>query len=73
MSGAGPNTEQPGMPPKQPMPADVIALVRDLTDPDACHFDHHGYCQAHGWMATRPRCPHVRAREFLARYPEATL
>ncbi|MGS2645896.1 hypothetical protein [Streptosporangium sp. G12] len=40
-------------------------LVRDLTDEDSCWFDHHGYCQAHGWMDTEPRCPHGRAQDLL--------
>lgn len=47
--------------------AELEALVKDLTDPDACYFDHHGYCQAHGWMATEPACPHGRAH---ALYPD---
>jgi hypothetical protein len=39
-------------------------LVRDLADPDPCtHFDHHGYCQTHGWFAVEPPCPHGRARQ----------
>lgn len=41
-------------------------LLTDLADPDPCWFDHHGYCQAHGWMATDPHCPHARAKELLA-------
>jgi len=41
-------------------------LVRDFLDPDPCWFDHHGYCQAHGWMDTDPACPHARARALLA-------
>lgn len=40
-------------------------LVKDLTDPDPCFFDHHGYCQAHGWMATDPACPHGRAHTLF--------
>ncbi|WP_162602947.1 hypothetical protein [Streptomyces sp. CS090A] len=40
----------------------VEALVADFIDPDPCHFDHHGYCQAHGWFATDPGCPHGRAK-----------
>ena len=46
--------------------ADIQQLIVDLTDEDPCRFDHHGYCQAHGWMATDPRCPHARAKELLA-------
>lgn len=44
----------------------IVELLLDLTDPDPCWFDHHGYCQAHGWMATDRRCPHARAKELLA-------
>ncbi|MFB8122057.1 hypothetical protein ACFVG1_12790 [Streptomyces bacillaris] len=40
----------------------VEALVADFIDPDPCHFDHHGYCQTHGWFATDPGCPHGRAK-----------
>ncbi|MFF8250130.1 hypothetical protein [Streptomyces griseus] len=40
----------------------VEALVSDFVDPDPCWFDHHGYCQAHGWAATDPLCPHGRAK-----------
>lgn len=45
---------------------DLVELLRDLVDPDDCEFDHHGYCQAHGWTETEPRCPHARAKELLA-------
>lgn len=37
-------------------------IVEALTDDDPCYYDHHGYCQAHGWMAVSPACPHARAR-----------
>lgn len=40
------------------------SIVRDLTDPDECTFDHHGNCQAHGWTQTDPKCPHARAKEL---------
>lgn len=39
-------------------------IVNDLTDPDPCSFDHHGYCQAHGWFDVEPKCPHARAKEL---------
>ena len=45
----------------------LAALVRDFLDPDPCRLDHHGYCQAHGWLC-KGRCPHARAREVLAEY-----
>jgi hypothetical protein len=43
----------------------IRELIRDLTDPDDCWFDHHGYCQAHGWTDLDRRCPHARAKELL--------
>jgi hypothetical protein len=46
-------------------------LLGDLTDSDPCELDHHGYCQAHGWPRTEPRCPHARAKELLAEPPAA--
>ncbi|KOT94529.1 hypothetical protein ADK70_12730 [Streptomyces rimosus subsp. pseudoverticillatus] len=39
-------------------------LVADFTDSDPCHYDHHGYCQAHFWFQAEPACPHRRAREL---------
>lgn len=44
----------------------LLELIADLTDLSPCWYDHHGYCQGHGWMATEPRCPHARAAEVLA-------
>ncbi|MEU8829312.1 hypothetical protein [Streptomyces sp900116325] len=43
-----------------------LELLRELVDPDPCYFDHHGYCQAHGWMTVEPACPHARTKELLA-------
>lgn len=40
------------------------ALVGDLADDGTCWYDHHGYCQEHGWFATDPQCPHARARQI---------
>lgn len=40
------------------------ALVADLADDGTCWYDHHGYCQEHGWFATDPKCPHARARQI---------
>jgi hypothetical protein len=40
------------------------AILRDLVDPDDCWFDHHGYCQAHGWLEEGV-CPHKRAKDWL--------
>ncbi|MER7801211.1 hypothetical protein ABTX71_12860 [Streptomyces parvulus] len=47
--------------------ATLLELVRDFLDPDPCTFDHHGYCQAHGYLGGEPMsCPHGRAKELLA-------
>jgi hypothetical protein len=44
----------------------LAQLVRDLTDPDPCYFDHHGGCQAHGYLSLKPgeKCPHAEAKEL---------
>jgi hypothetical protein len=44
----------------------LTALVRDLYDDGECWYDHHGYCQGHGWTKTDPTCPHARAKTLLA-------
>jgi hypothetical protein len=49
----------------------LLRLIRDLADPDPCEFDHHGYCQAHGWTAIEPACPHARAKRILARWRDS--
>lgn len=46
--------------------AETRAIIVDLTDPDPCWYDHHGHCQAHGWTATDPACPHARAKALDA-------
>ncbi len=46
----------------------ALRLIRDLTDRDDCWFDHHGGCQAHGYLSLEPRekCPQQEAKELLA-------
>jgi hypothetical protein len=44
--------------------------LADLIDPDPCWFDHHGYCQAHGWLQDE-ECPHARARKLLSELDHA--
>ena len=44
----------------------LLDLIRDLYDDSDCWYDHHGYCQGHGWMKTDPACPHARAKTMLA-------
>jgi hypothetical protein len=43
-------------------------LVRDLSDSDPCWFDHHGGCQAHGYLSLGPgeKCPQSEAQEIVA-------
>ncbi|MER7487936.1 hypothetical protein ABTY20_18915 [Streptomyces sp. NPDC126497] len=61
-----PARRKPQPPPITPCrEAELLKLVRDLIDPDPCTFDHHGYCQAHGWFETDPACPHGRAKRLL--------
>lgn len=45
-----------------------IDLLRSLVDDDACWFDHHGGCQAHGYLLLEPgeKCPQAEAKEILA-------
>lgn len=51
--------------------AELEALVQGMADPDPCYFDHHGYCQAHGWTATSPACPHGRAQALFPELKES--
>jgi hypothetical protein len=55
------------------MVAELIQLrqfVRDFTDPDDCWFDHHGGCQAHGFLSLEPGelCPQAEAKQWLAQW-----
>ncbi len=45
----------------------ALRLIRDLTDSDDCWFDHHGGCQAHGYLSLKPgeKCPQQEAKEIL--------
>jgi len=45
----------------------TLNLMRDLTDPDDCTFDHHGGCQAHGYLDLAPgeKCPQREAKDML--------
>lgn len=42
-------------------------LLEALVDPDPCWFDHHGGCQAHGWLEPDPGavCPQERLKALL--------
>lgn len=45
----------------------LLRLIRDLLDSDDCWFDHHGGCQAHGYLSLGPgeQCPHAEAKALL--------
>jgi hypothetical protein len=48
----------------------LLGLITEFVSPDACQYDHHGYCQAHS-LDPAP-CPHERARGLLAKTAVAT-
>lgn len=47
--------------------ASAVDLVRALTDREDCSFDHHGGCQAHGYLDLQPGelCPQFEAKALL--------
>ena len=47
--------------------APLLKLLEELVDPDDCWFDHHGGCQAHGFISLEPgeTCPHQDAKELI--------
>jgi hypothetical protein len=47
--------------------ATAMTLLRALEDGEPCWFDHHGGCQAHGFLGLQPgeKCPNGAARELL--------
>lgn len=42
-----------------------LIILKDMVDPNECTYDHHGYCQEHGWLTKYPPCPHRLAKELL--------
>ena len=44
-----------------------VDLLKSLVDPDECWFDHHGGCQAHGYLSLEPgeACPQEELRAIL--------
>lgn len=48
-------------------------LIRELTDPDPCDFDHKGGCQAHGYLTLKPgqTCPQYDAQQIVKKYEAA--
>lgn len=49
-------------------------LLESLVDADDCRFDHHGGCQAHGYLALEPGelCPQAELKALLAAPSEGT-
>lgn len=43
---------------------ELLGLINDLADMGRCHYDHHGYCQEHGWFKADIECPHARAQRL---------
>lgn len=50
-----------------------LAILEDIIDPNECDYDHHGYCQEHGWFDPDIPCPHKRAKELLTEFAEIKL
>lgn len=50
-----------------------VELLRSLVDEDDCWFDHHGGCQAHGYLSLKPgeQCPQSEAKELLAAHKQS--
>ena len=46
-------------------------LIESFIDPDQCLFDHHGGCQAHGYLSLEPGelCPNEEAKRWIAANP----
>lgn len=47
--------------------AAMLCLIANLVDSDDCWFDHHGGCQAHGYLSLEPgeKCPQQEAKELI--------
>ena len=44
----------------------ALDILEDISHPDElCEFDHHGYCQTHGWFYNDIECPNSRALKLL--------
>lgn len=42
----------------------LASTLADFLDDEPCEFDHHGYCQMHGWL-DEGECSMSRARRIL--------
>lgn len=50
--------------------AALESVVASLVDPDPCRFDHHGGCQAHGFLdLAGQECPNAAAHRLLTPEP----
>ncbi len=48
----------------------VAAIIPDLLDEEPCHFDHHGGCQAHGYLDLKgERCPMAQGKGLSTEIP----
>lgn len=45
---------------------DLYEVLKDMVDENDCSFDHHGYCQEHGW-SDESECPNSRAKKVIAK------
>lgn len=45
-------------------------IIYALIDDEPCDYDHHGYCQTHGWMST-DLCPNERGKRLLTKIDNA--
>lgn len=45
----------------------LLRLISSLVDDDECRFDHHGGCQAHGFLSLEPgeMCPNEEAKRLV--------
>lgn len=45
----------------------ALKIIRDLVEHEdtGCSYDHHGYCQEHGYFETDPPCSIARGRALL--------
>jgi hypothetical protein len=50
------------------MDEELILILLDLVDFSECEYDHHGNCQAHGWIVhdDNRECVQKRLKEYLA-------
>lgn len=44
-------------------------VIYNLIDDEPCCFDHHGYCQTHGWMSV-DICSNEQGKELLTKIDE---